>query len=148
MSIFFSNRGIKKTSDSVKGRGKQSKMTETTHFASLSALLHQNYGVETAWLKNDWSGADFVAFHPDPSRNFCIWVQLKSRVTIKKSYKNKGDLCIAFIHGDDWYIVPHEELLKLVPDSWLISSSWKNKGIYHSSSPGKGLLQNLLPYKL
>ena len=148
MNAIFQSKGISAELPAAWGRGKKSKKTEALNYAELSLLLNKKYGLETAWLKNDWFGADFVAYHPDPSKNFFLWVQLKSRVTIKKQYKDKGDLNIAFKHESNWYIIPHRILLEIVPDSWLTSSSWLDKGFYHASSPSKEMLPKLAPYKI
>lgn len=145
MNLIFQDKGIVENSDAI-GRGRKSKFTETLNYSELSILLKKKYGLETAWLQNDWFGADLVAFHPDPAQNFFLWIQLKSRITIKKQYMHRKDLCIAFKCGDNWCIIPHQTLVNIVPESWKQSKSWLENGFYHAASPNKDMMHKLEEY--
>lgn len=147
MSEYLKHFGIVPESAGDRQGGNDNKKTESANYAELSFRLHR-YGLETAWLRNDWDGADFVAFHPDPAKRFMLWIQLKGRITIERKYEAKGNLCIAFPHNGEWYVVPHRELLSIVPQSWLESSSWVEKGWYSSDAPSKDTISKLSPYKI
>ena len=145
MNVLFQDKDVVENSDTI-GRGRKSKFTETLNYSELSILLKKKFGVETALVQNDWYGADFVAFHPDPAKDFFFWVQLKSRITIKKQYMNRGNLCVAFKCEDHWCMIPHDTLVDIVPESWKQSKSWINKGFYHAASPNKDMMHKLEKY--
>lgn len=50
--------------------------------------------------------------------------------------------------GGNCYLVEHDELLRIVSEvtTWLGTSSWREKGQYHSRSPSRTLLKRLAPY--
>ncbi len=117
-----------------------SREKENFNHHKLAALL-ANYGFNCMRLSNDWHGADFIAVHRD---GVTLRVQQKSRLGIDKKYIGKG-LHIAFPVGKTWCVVEHDELVRMVGETtnWLNTPSWKDKGIYHSHSPGKALLSRL-----
>lgn len=158
MSEYLKQLGVEiEELENVQGRGKKAKRTESLNYAEMSLKL-QKYGLETMWVRDDWHGADMIAYHPDPSKGVCLWIQLKSRITIKRQYINKGNLCIAFKHTytckktktetTDWYLIPHNKLLEIVPESWQKSDSWVTRGIYHAASPSSEILPQLSSYKI
>src|SRR5690349_11145910 len=83
---------------------------ENFNFQKISAVL-ADYGFVTIRLSDDWQGADFIAQHIDGSS--FLRIQLKGRLTFDEKYCGK-DLYVAFFTEDDWYIYPHDELLREV----------------------------------
>lgn len=65
---------------------------EIFNFQKVAGIL-ADYGFNCIKLSDDWQGADFIAYHKDG--NETLKVQLKSRITINKKYKDK-DLYIIF----------------------------------------------------
>lgn len=83
------------------------KQREAYHFQKVSAVL-ADYGYLTIKLSDDWCGADFIAQHQDGS---FLKVQLKGRLTVGKKYERKK-LWICFPSDGQWYIYPHDVVLK------------------------------------
>jgi len=109
------------TPSKLKGRKK-----EAYNFQKASGIL-ADYGFQTIKLSDDWCGADFIAQHIDGE---FIKVQLKSRIAVGEKYRNQN-LWICFPSKDDWYLVPHDELLtclKKKKKSIENTQSWKNGG--------------------
>ena len=50
-----------------------------------------------------------------------------------------------FPAGGNWYLVEHDELLRIVGEetTWVSASSWTEKGQYRSRSPSRTLLERL-----
>ncbi len=123
-----------------------SKQQEAFNFQKVSAVL-AGYGFSTIRLTSDWYGADFIAQHFDGTT--FLKIQLKGRCSFYKKYE-KYDLFICFPHEDEWFVYPHDELLRTVLSETNIgnTSSWKNDGGY--SFPGLSVkLRKLLePYRL
>ncbi len=62
-----------------------------------------------------------------------VKVQLKSRWTIHRKYLGR-DIWIAFPDGGDWYLAPHDQLVKLADEAgFTTSASWTENGSYHRS---------------
>lgn len=99
-----------------------SRQQEAYNFQKISDRL-ADFGFTTIKLSSDWNGADFIAQHFD-DKTF-LKVQLKGRLCFYKKYQGK-DLHICFCEADDWYLYPHDELLKKILDKGLMirSSSW------------------------
>jgi len=68
-----------------------------------------DYGFNCLRLSDDWQGADFIACHID-GETF-LRVQLKGRLVIDRKYQGKH-VFIAFLHGDDCYVYPHDEIVE------------------------------------
>ena len=109
-----------------------------------SAALLADYGFNCIKLADDWRGADFLADHKDGET---LRVQLKSRLTIDKKYCGLG-LWINFPVSGNWYLIEHDELLRIVGESttYLTTATWVNKGHYHSDGPKQALLDRLRDY--
>ncbi|MDD9994160.1 MAG: hypothetical protein OXS35_00220 [Dehalococcoidia bacterium] len=122
------------------------KQKEIYNFQKLAGRL-ADYGFNCIKLHDDWQGADFLAYHKDGERT--LKIQLKGRLAIAKKYQNK-DLHMAFRTSETWYLVPHDELVRVVGKvtPWLQTVSWKQKGHYSSQSPSKELLNRLSRYAL
>ena len=123
-----------------------SRQKEIHNFQKVSGLL-ADYGFNCIKLADDWQGADFLAYHKDGVDT--LKVQLKARLTIAKKYKGKN-LYIAFPLREHWYLIEHDTLIDVISihTNWLKTASWIQKGAYHSASPSKLLMQNLVGYKL
>lgn len=122
---------------------------ETYNFHKIAARL-ADYGFNCIPLNDDWLGADFLASHID-GKTF-LKVQQKGRFEVNKKYQDK-DLHIAFRHGDDVYVYPHDLMMsKLV--AWgmakgrlVATVSWL-KGGFSWRKPTGEHLEFLEPYKL
>lgn len=101
------------------------KQQENYNFYKLAAVL-ADYGYVSLRLSDDWNGADFIAVHIDGET---VRVQLKGRLSFYKKYMEK-DLHIAFFAEGDWYIYPHDEVLKQVLPQIEHTESWAVKGGY------------------
>lgn len=101
---------------------------ENYNFQKVSAVL-ADYGYTTIKLSDDWNGADFIALHKDGAHE--LKVQLKGRLTFATKYSGK-DLFICFPEGEDWYLVPHDEVLHKFLDSGFMkgTTSWEKEGVY------------------
>ena len=116
----------------------QPKQQEIYNFQKLSGIL-ADYGFNCIKLSDDWNGADFLAYHHNGEDT--IKVQLKGRLSIFKKYIKK-DIYIAFPINNDWYLIEHDELVKIVENNtpWLESESWITGGGYASGNPSQKLL--------
>ncbi len=105
-----------------------SRQKENYNFQKMSAILAE-YGFITHRLSDDWQGADSIAQHID-GETF-IKIQLKSRLTFDKKYRDK-DLYIAFHADGVWYLFPHDEVLAkfLAKTNIGETESWKERGRY------------------
>jgi hypothetical protein len=120
---------------------------ENYNFLKLSAL-RADYGFMTMRLSDDWQGADFIAQHIDG--NTYIKVQLKGRPAFGKKYLGK-DLYIAFFSEDgEWYLYPHDQVLKSVLETTGIGAtvSWTERGGYSFPTLTLQLRELLEPYKI
>jgi hypothetical protein len=119
---------------------------ENYNFHKISAVL-ADYGYTSIRLSDDWEGADFIAQHIDGEQ--FLKVQLKGRLYFCSKYDGK-DLYIAFREGEQWYLYPHDELLKEVAAISKIeqSESWKRDGEYHFPSISASLRAVLEKYAL
>ena len=106
-----------------------SKQKENYNFHRLASLL-ASFGFNCIWLNDDVHGADLLALSTEGD---VFKIQLKGRLTFDKKYMGK-DLYVAFPSDDGFYIYLHDEALKLFIDKYETTSSWKDKGIYHSTT--------------
>lgn len=123
-----------------------SRQKEVYNFQKVAARL-ADYGFNCIKLADDWQGADFLAYHKDGLNT--LKVQLKSRIHIANKYLGKG-LHIAFPIREHWYLVEHDELVRLVGihTPWLTSESWVDRGAYSSNKPNQNLIEALQGSKL
>ena len=127
--------------------GLNSRQKENYNYHKLGAVL-ADFGYSAIRLSDDWNGADLVAPHVDG--NVILKIQLKGRLTFKKSYKDK-ELCIAFPSGDDWYVYPHDTVLELIlsqTDLMSGTSSWDDRGGYSFPSLSRQLTELLERYRI
>jgi hypothetical protein len=130
----------------VSYRKLNARQQEAFNFQKVSAVL-ADYGFSTIRLTSDWHGADFIAQHFDGAT--FLKVQLKGRFCFYSKYESY-DLHICFPDGDEWFLYPHDELLRTVLSETNIgnTSSWKNEGGYAFSRLSKKLRTLLEPYRL
>nr|BDT27410.1 hypothetical protein BHI3_08760 [Bacteriovorax sp. HI3] len=130
----------------IKYEDLNSRAKETYNFQKISSILVE-YGFATNWLNVDFESADFIAVHFNGLD--ILRVQLKGRVTIDKKYIGK-DIWIAFPLANDFYLLPHDELVEITgrATNWLESSSWNDNSGYSSQSPSAQMKTELLKYKL
>jgi hypothetical protein len=120
---------------------------ENYNYHKISAIL-ADYGFVTLRLSDDWQGADFIAVHID-GETF-IRVQAKGRACFYKKYIGKN-LHVAFCEGAEWYLYPHDEVLKLVFEARPgieKTESWAVKGGYSYPYMNSELQRILSPYKI
>jgi len=122
--------------DDLKG-----KQQEIYNFQKVSAHL-ADYGYTTIKLDDDWMGADFIAIHFDGIKY--LKVQLKGRLWFDKKYIGK-DIFICFFEKE-WFIYPHDELLKIFESEIQNTSSWIEKGLYHYPKLTSKNLKRLTDY--
>ena len=132
--------------EKIEYRELNSKQQEIYNFQKVAAIL-ADYGFNCIKLADDWQGADFLAYHKDGDQT--LKVQLKGRLYVAKQYIGK-DIFMTFPIEGDWYLVEHDELLKIIGGCtpWLETSSWIEGGAYGSSKPSKVLTQAVRPYRL
>lgn len=121
------------------------KQREAFNYQKISAIL-ADYGYLTIRLADDWCGADFIAQHIDGSY---LKVQLKSRLTVEKKYENK-DLWICFPSKDNWFIFPHDTIVKILRTKKMrpISKTYDSGGKYCWSSLSNELTNLLKEYRV
>ena len=98
----FKKVDFEKLTDKNKG-----KKIEVYNFHKAAAKL-ADYGFDCIRVVNDWGGVDFLAYHSIEA--ITLRVQLKSRLTIRQDYLDKG-LWIVFPVRDDWYLIEHDLLV-------------------------------------
>jgi hypothetical protein len=128
--------------EKIKYENLNGRQKEIYNFQKVSALL-ADYGYTTIKLDDDWMGADFIAIHIDGKRY--LKIQLKGRLTFDKKYIGK-DIFICFRHDDQWFIYPHDILLKMFEIEIGNSSSWSEGGLYHFPKLTFQNLDRLAPY--
>ena len=123
-----------------------SKQKEIFNFQKIAGAL-ADYGFNCIKLADDWQGADFLAYHKDGEQT--LKVQLKARVTIDRKYLGKG-LFMAFPNKGIWYLVQHDELVRIAGETtpWLRTASWKEHGLYSSANPNQEMLAGLSGFAL
>ncbi len=122
-----------------------SKQKEVFNFHKIAGKLSE-YGYNCIKLADDWQGADFLACHKDGGT---LKVQLKARLTISKKYVGKS-LWMAFPIYQEWYLIEHEELVRLAEKhtSWLTTKSWQECGNYSSANPSQRFAEALTRSRL
>lgn len=122
----------------------KAKQKENYNFAKVGACLAE-YGYTCLWLNDDTEGADFLAVNID---GHILKIQLKSRMTIDKKYIGK-DLYIAFPEKENWFIYPHDLLLKIVNTKGLCNTKkFHESGKWTWPYSPKHLLKSIEDYKI
>ncbi len=132
--------------DKIKYESLNSKQKETYNYHKVSAVL-ADYGYFTMRVTDDWESADFIAMNCI-DKSF-IKVQLKGRLTFSKKYKNK-ELYITFEDKktNNWYLYPHDELLKIFSNKPNNELSWSKEGEYSTPSLSKNSIKLLEKFVL
>jgi len=101
----------------------------------------------TTVLSANVSVRHFIACHIDGDR--FMKVQLKGRLTLDQKYEGK-DIHIAFRHGEQCYVYPHDEMVKRVEKLGNISSSasWSDHRSYSWPQPPLWAKKILEAYKV
>ena len=75
-------------------------------------------------------------------------VQLKGRWTIDKKYIGR-DIWVAFPVDDDWYLVPHDEMVAIAENytGALQVHSWTGGGVYSWPKPTKAMMAQCETYR-
>ena len=130
----------------IASKALNSRQKENFNFQKVSAVL-ADYGFTTLRLSDDWQGADFIANHIDG--DLFLKVQLKSRLTLDKKYKNK-DIWICFEYQVIWYLVLHDAFLRWALENLDFGNTptWGMKGFYHWPTLSKVILSRLSEYAL
>lgn len=121
---------------------------ESYNFHKIAARL-ADYGFNCIPLNDDWLGADFLASHIN-GKTF-LKVQQKARFTLDRKYEGK-DLHIAFRHGEDVFLYPHDLVMGLMVawgranKKFVNTASW-SKGAYSWGSLSAEHLALLEPYR-
>ena len=91
-------------------------------------------------------GIRFNAAREDGSK---IRVELRTRAYIKRENMH-ADLHICFPIRDEWYLIPHDQLVKIAGQTtnWLETPSWRDRGFYHSNSLNRATLHLLEEFRL
>lgn len=123
-----------------------SRQKENYNFQKIAGEL-ADFGFNCIRLSDDWNGADFIACHID-GETF-IKIQLKGRLTINNKYDGR-DIHIAFLHGDDCYVYPHDEMRDRIFDLGKVQhgKGWQETQAYDWPSPPKWALKILEEYKV
>ena len=110
-----------------------SKEKESYNISKLISLMSDYGYLEHMRINGDKNGADIIFYRSSDCA--ILKVQLKGRLTFKKSYQYK-ELFVAYpVHKDgeiNWYIYNHDDLLSYVLKETDIrtTSSWTDKGSY------------------
>ncbi|MBB6125169.1 hypothetical protein [Sphingobium subterraneum] len=106
--------------------------------ALVTVALNQGYN---AYLPVYDHGIDLI-LHNEATGDTKL-IQLKSRWTIDRKYLGR-DIWIAFPDRGEWYVAPHDELVRM-GERYTSSQSWA-RGTYHKGSLSKADREELAPY--
>ena len=110
--------------------------------AVVSLALEQGFN---AFLPVYDGGVDFILYRE--SDNTVRKVQLKGRWMIDKKYIGR-DIWMAFPIGTDWYLMPHDEMLKMAEaDQVTQTQSWTEGGVYSRPHPSGAVIAQCAPYR-
>ncbi|MEP2981592.1 MAG: hypothetical protein ABJO86_19035 [Lentilitoribacter sp.] len=123
-----------------------SRQKENYNFQKVAGEL-ADFGFNCIRLSDDWNGADFIACHMDGVT--FLKIQLKGRLTINNKYRGR-DIHIAFLHGADCYVYPHDELQDRVFELGKVkhAEGWQKTQAWDWPSPPKWAMEVLVDYKV
>jgi hypothetical protein len=107
----------------------------------VSLALEQGFNV---FLPVYDGGVDFILQRESDGK--LHKVQLKGRWTIDKKYEGR-DIWMAFPIADDWYLVPHDEMVKSAEPGVLESLSWTKDGLYSRPKPSMAVIEKYKCYR-
>ena len=111
--------------------------------ALVSLALARGY---IAYLPVYDAGIDFILY--SEATDEVVKVQLKGRWTIDTKYKGRG-ISIAFPDRGNWYLVPHDELVRMADGyGFTATGSWtKPGGAYSYAKLSKRMIGDLDSYR-
>ena len=125
----------------------QSQITEVINRQRLIAIaLERGYN---AFLPVYDGGIDFILYREDGKGGPADLkkVQLKGRWYIDKKYLGR-DIWIAFPEGDNWYLAPHDELVRIGTGvGFTKTKSWVEGGAYGRKGLSKNLATAMDPWR-
>ena len=90
-------------------------------------------------------GVDFILYREEDSLTHKV--QLKGRWIIDRKYIGR-DICVAFPHDGEWYLVPHDVMVQQAEEAGFTrTSSWITGGAYSCPSLSKTLAAACAPYR-
>ena len=107
-------------------------------------LAGHGYGLVA--LPDDWHYANCLAYHDDGR---ILKVRLMGRMAIDKRHIEE-DLYLCFPARRFWYLIPHDELIRIVEDrlpGTFKTRSWK-KGMYSWPNPPGPVIERLTEYRI
>lgn len=107
-------------------------------------LAKHGYGLVA--LPDDWHCANCLAYHDDGR---ILKVRLMARMLIDKKYVDK-DLYLCFPARGFWFLIPHDELLRIVGDilpGTLKTLSWE-RGMYSWPNPPGPVIGRMTKYRI
>lgn len=108
----------------------------------VSLALEQGFN---AFLPVYDGGVDFILYHEES--NVTRRVQLKGRWMIDRKYVGR-DIWMAFPIGNDWYLMPHDEMLKFAEEDRVTqTTSWIEGGAYSRRRPSVAVIAQCAPYR-
>jgi hypothetical protein len=108
----------------------------------VSLALEQGFN---AFLPVYDGGVDFILHHE--GKNDTRKVQLKGRWMIDKKYERR-DIWMAFPIGSDWYLMPHDEMVRLAAiDGITQTASWVEGGAYSRGNPSSAVIAQCAQYR-
>lgn len=108
----------------------------------VSLALEQGFN---AFLPVYDGGVDFILYHEES--NVTRRVQLKGRWMIDRKYVGR-DIWMAFPIGSDWYLMPHDEMLKFAEEDRVTqTASWIEGGAYSRPRPSVAVIAQCAPYR-
>jgi hypothetical protein len=108
----------------------------------VSLALEQGFN---AFLPVYDGGVDFIFYRE--SDGLIRKVQLKGRWMIDRKYIGR-DIWMAFPIADDWYLMPHDEMLASAEaDGVTQTDSWIGGGAYSRPRPSAATIAECAPYR-
>ena len=107
-------------------------------------LAEHGYGLVA--LPDDWHFANCLAYHDDGR---ILKVRLMARMAIDKRHIEE-DLYLCFPARGFWFLIPHDELLRIVEDvlpGTLKTLSWE-RGLYSWPRPPGPVIERMTKYRI
>ena len=103
----------------------------------------------TPFLPEFDSGIDFIACRESAAGegDVLIKVQLKGRWTIDKKYRGRS-MAIAFPDEQDWYVIPHGEMVAFAEQAGFTNTKSWDQGTYSVGRLGSTLRQHSERWRL
>ena len=111
-----------------------------------AGCLLAEHGFGLVALPDDWHFANCLAYHDDGR---ILKVRLMAGMLIDKKYVGK-DLYLCFPARGFWFLIPHDELLRIVGDilpGTLKTDSWK-KGRYSWTKAPWAVIYRLTKFRI